>query len=655
MAIVAYTKARIDALLAALNGQYTTASAGQALATRIAALENNAPAPTKSPIVAAPTTASSSVARWWIPYGNVPHCRVTYTTGVNASGQMQVTWAGSMPDVRARTSKLETGVAAQAQDGWQAYVVDLSTNTTVADSGVQSGIAEVWVVTGLTPVAGRRYQGFARVRSVDGQWSPYGSTRFVVPTGTVRYFEDYGAIGDGVHVDGADYPNKIYTGPIRQAMAACRPGDVLKSKNPGVTVAGVSVTGTTVTAANASFSSSMVGKKIMVHRAGVRDATGDSYIWRTTVSAVSSDGTSLTLAAAVKTAQTSTRVVIGYPEYLTGHMDVDSNVNAGSGGFTVDGTGCLFTSTSPDSAGFHTAIPDVTYINVHYWHRNVTVRGNGKNGDSGTFFTDGTNAVGGRWIGCYSERARDAAWLFFSGPSDMHVVDCITDHSNADPFHVTGSSHDIQFIRPTAIYIGDDATANIGYRSDGDSKRPYNIYWENPKMFGQDWGRGLSFGGCYNVLATDVTQDGGAMASFLIGSDGDQANTNHVQVRRFTITNPHSRVGLKPTYTQGASTTSTIANDPWLKLLNNGSTTPQADILMEDGTVDGGNFIQVVSYGGGAFNDASVVLRGITMTGATSSGTNWVDQSTYAGHLDFRGITVPTGSSPQAAPSNPNS
>jgi len=609
---------------------------------------------TTTPVVTPPVVAASAAARWWIPFGSTPHTRVTHETGINANGKAQVVWVGSMPDVRARTTPREMGVAAQDQSAYQAYIYDLTTSSIVADSGVVTGTAEIWEASSFVPITGRRYAGYARVRTSGGVWSSYASTRFVAPTGRVIYLEDYGAVPDGTTRSGTDYGNSIYNGPIRDAIADANAGDIIRSRKQGTILTGINVSGSTLTASSAVFSGSMVGKKVIIYGSGTTNATSDSYAFRTTISSVAGNNMSVSLANAVRTNQSTAKVMIDYAEYLTGHIDVDGGAQS-DGGFTFDGTGCIFTSNDDDYAGFRTTLPDITYLNVHYLHKNVTIRGNGRNNNSGSFFIESTNAIGGRFIGCYAEHCRDAGFLFYDGCSDMHVVDCITDHSMADPFHVTGSAHHIQFIRNQSIYIGDDATANIGYRSGGDSNRPYEIYWENPKMYSQNWGRGLSFGGSHDCLATDVVMDGGAMASFLIGSDGDQANTNHVQVRGFTVTNPNAGRGTKPTYSQGSGTSSVIADDPWLKLLNSGSATAQSNILLENGTVTDGRYIQIISYGGGTFHDASVILRGITMDGAVNGGGGWLDQSTYSGHVDFRGITVPAGSTAAAAPSNPNS
>lgn len=636
----------VDTSVAEATGYSYTVSAIDAAGNRSA--ESTAAAATTPATVVTPITpaGSSTPARWWITYGGAPHARVTWETSVNSSGKAQVVWVGSFPDTRARTSPRETGVSAQSQAAYQAYIVDSTNSTTVADSGVVTGTAESWEATGFTPVAGRTYFGYAKVRSTDGQWSPVAFARFVAPTGVVRYFETYGAVGDGTTNDQS---------AVRQAIDSANPGDVIKSNAPGVVLTDIASTGTALSSTAVVFNSGMVGKKVMVYGGGKRDATADAALFRTTISAVAADGKSATLAAAVQTGQAAAKVIVGYREFLVGHEDIDGGLggnNASRGGHTIDGTGCLFTSNNPDSAGFRTTLPNVTYRNVHYWTKGTFTRGNGLNGNTGPFFTEGANAVGVRFIGCYAERARDAGFLIYNACADVHVVDCVTDHCMADPFHVTGSAHDIQFIRPTAIWAGDDVTANIGYRSDGDANRPYNIIWESPKMYGQDWGRGLSFGGSRDCLATDIYFDGGAMASFIIGSDGDMANTEHVQIRRFTIINPHARYNMKPVYTQGAATGSVITDGAWLKLLNSGSATPQKDILIEDGTITDGWQLQVISYGGGTFLDSTVILRGIVMNGAVNAGLGWADDGTYPGHIDLRGISVPAGSTAASAPPN---
>lgn len=601
---------------------------------------------------------TSTPATWWIPYGGAPHCRVTWQTGVVA-GQAQVVWVASMPDVRARTTKLETGVAAQAQDAWQAYIQDLSTGLTVADSGTVLGTASSWTATTLTPVAGRRYKGFARVRAADGQWSAYSGTRFVAPTGVTRFFESYGMVGDGTTRSGTDYGagSPIYTGPLRDAITACNPGDVLKSNAPGTTITGVTVTGTAISAAAGAFTG-RTGQKIMVYKAGKTDPTKDAWLHRTTIASVAGGGASATLTVGVSTdiAGGAASALVNYPEFWVGHIDMDGGANS-QGGVTIDGTGCLFTSLDPNYAGFRTyGITDMTYRNIHYWSKNVTLRdGAGQNNNHCPWFVEGAATVGTRILGCYAEHSRAAGFLFYGGPTDAHVVDCTADHTMADPFHVTGTAADIQFIRNMCIYVGDDGVANIGYRADGDAARPQRITWESPTVIGQDWGRGLSFGGAKDVLATDVTIDHGAGASFLIGSDGDQATTEHVQIRRFTITAPKTRAGLLATYTQGGSA-GTVGDDACIKLVNNTNPVRQRDILVEDGSIANPGFAaQVVIYTGGEFQDGTVIIRGVALTGTVNSGTTWRDESTYTLHIDWRGVTVPAGSTAAPAPTSANS
>jgi hypothetical protein len=214
---------------------------------------------------------TSTPARWQINFGGAPTCRVTWETGV-VSGQCKVVWVGSMPDVRARTTRLETGVAAQAQDAFQAYIQDLTTGATVADSGITLGTAENWTATSFTPVAGRRYKGWARVRAADGQWSAYAGARFVAPTGVTRYFEDFGMVGDGTTRSGTDYGagTPIFTGPLRTAIAACNPGDVLTSNAPGTRLTGLTVSGTAISGPAGTFTG-RTGQKIMIYGAGTQN------------------------------------------------------------------------------------------------------------------------------------------------------------------------------------------------------------------------------------------------------------------------------------------------------------------------------------------------------------------------------------------------
>lgn len=610
---------------------------------------------------ATPTASGAGAgtpATWWIPFGGAPDCRVTYQTGV-VSGQCNVFWVASMPDTRARSSKLETGVPAQSQYAYQAYIQDLSTGLTVADSGIVIGSSSSWIATAFTPIAGRRYKGWARIQAADGQWSGYSGVRFVAPTGVTRFFEDYGMVGDGTTRSGTDYGNSIFSGPLGAAVSACNPGDVIKSNAPG-TVVTASVSGTSLTSSTPVFNSGMAGKKVMIYRAGKKDSTGDSHVHRTTISLYNST-TGVTLTTAAPTAVSNVTVVIDYKEYWIGKFDIDSPT-VERGGVTIDGTGCLFFSNDANYAGFRTAngVTDNTYKNIHFWSKNVTQRGSGLNNNTCPFFIEGATTVGHRFLNCYAEHARDAGYLIYGasggGPSDCHFVNCVADHTMADPFHCTGTTTNIQFINNLSVYCGDDGIANIGYRSDGDAARPQWIIWQSPTMLGQDWGRGLSFGGAKDCLATDVTIDSGAMAAFLIGSDADQANTEHCQVRRFTVTNPKTKIGAHPTYSQGSGTSSTISDDAPIKLLSNATAVRQKDILIEDGTItDPGFAVQILSYTGGEFQDGTIIIRGVTLNGTVNSGLTWMDQSTYPNHLDLRGISVPAGSTQASAPTGANS
>ncbi|GAA2022582.1 fibronectin type III domain-containing protein [Pseudokineococcus marinus] len=634
--------------------------------------------------------APPSGCRWWIPFASKPHARATYETDVvggatGTGGRFQVAWVSSMPDSRLPSTLLEVDVPVLTQTAYEAWVEEVggdggTAGRVVVTSGVAQGAAESWTAPSTAaPVAGRRYRGVVRVQASDGQWSLTHSTRFVAPTGRVLFLEDFGAVGDGVAVDGTDFVAGVGTGPLREALRACNPGDVVRSKKPGTVVTAVTASGTSLTAAAGSFPSSMVGKKVMVHRAGRTDgplAAGnagaadplDNWVHRTTITAVSSDGRTATLAKAVTTAVTGTTAVVGYPTYLVNHMDLDGGLggtNAGRGGFTLDGAGCLFTSNRYDTAGTRITLPDVTYRDVHQlwaptgadpkYPARPGTRGDGKNGDSGQWFIEGAGAVGIRLLRCYAERGRDAGFLVYNGPSDWHIVDVVADHTNADGTHVTASAHDGYFVRKTSVYCGDD-DGIIGYRSNGDANRPYNIYFDAPVTIGQDWGRGLAFGGTHHCLVTDMLVDGGAQANILVGSDGDMANTSDVQLRRFTFLRSRYRLGLRPYYSQGGSTSSLIQDGMWLKMIASNVTggKKQSNVLLEKGRVVDGAFIQMVQYGSSAMDDGTVVLRDVVMDGKVNAGLSWRDEGTYPQHLDWRGVRPVGATAITSAPTGPN-
>lgn len=600
---------------------------------------------TKSTIITAPTgtgiTPIATDGRWWIVNTAAPQVETRWDTLY--AGSTAVKWVGSMPDAAARATPRTMGVALKTQQAFQVQVsrVNGSTLTLVHDSGIVTSAAETYTVP-VALVAGAVYSTIVRVQDSTSVWSAYSyPIRSVVPSGVVRYVEDYGCVPDGVTRSGTDYGASpaIYTGPFRDAIRACAYGDVLKSRKQGTIVNAAVVSGTNVTKANA-FNSGMVGKKVVIYGAGKTDASA-TYAFYTTVTAATTG--SLTLAAAVLTNGTW-NLMVDYAEYLVGHIDNDSGAGI-TGGVTIDMTGCILTSKDANYAGFRTTLPDMTYVGIHYRSDNVTIRGNGKNNQDGHQFIESSTAVGYRCIDGYSEHARDAAWLFYNSPSDCHVVRCIDDHSLADAFHVTGSAHHIYFWDITGIYVGDDMCAMIGYRTNGDANRPHDIKYIRPTLMGQDWGRGVSFGGVYNAMVQGLTDTGDALATFLMGSDGDQANSTNCQVRDFVIKSPSSRRGLKPTYSQGASTTSVVPDDPWLKWIASSSgPTQQSYLLLENGQVTDGRFIQVISYGtgtaAGVFKDLTIVGRSIALLGDTNSGTNWRDENTYPNRIDWRGFDV---------------
>jgi hypothetical protein len=580
--------------------------------------------------------AVSSVARWFVASGAAPLLRVTYQTQATSTTNVTCAWAGSF-------------ASGQAQTSWSISFDDATAGTTAAYTSSGSGAAESVAVTSYTFTAGHAYVANVSITQTDGQ-SITAATRFVIPTGRVLYLEDYGAIGDGVHIDGTDFNNNVGSGPFTEALQALEYGDTLTSKQPGVVLLNVSVTGTALSAPGGGLLSSHIGKPIIVYGGGAFDSTGSAAFY-TTISSVGGGGTTAVLSNAVTTNTSAGKVMLAYPTYLLNHIDVDTN--HGSGGYTIDLTGCLCTSNRPSSAGFNTRLPDVTYINVHYQTNGTTERGSGQNNDDGSFYSDassGVSVMGCRYIGCYAQQSQDAGFLM-NGISDTHIVDCYDDHSYADAFHNTGGSFDMQWIRPTAYYPGDDGFANVGYYNAGTAGEPYNITWESATLYNQDWGRGMSAIGCHNVLYSNLTLNGTADAPLYIGQEGNGTmDTHYVQIRGATVTNPNYRRGLPPT-TQGPNPSNTVSDRPWLLLLASNSGYQNSDIRLEEMTCADGRYIQIISYGG-TFKDTTINVLSTTMTGNVNSGTTWLDDSTYPQHIDMTTIIVPSGSTTAPPPIN---
>lgn len=628
---------------------------------------NSASSGTVTPTAPAVTSSSN---RGRLVFGSAPKVMVTGETGVpQGSNTLTAYWTPTTADTAARATPQTmtgTGTAQQAQTAYQVQILAAGTTTPVLyDTGTVTGSAGSAVIP-YAGTPGTRYYAQVRVQQTDGQWSAYEGTRFVWPSGATLYVEDFGALLDGVTNDGADYNNilgagKVYFGPLRNAFKAANPGDLVtyRTANKSTVVVGAACSGTQLSYGTAVFTPAMVGQKVMVLGVGPWDASGFATL-RTTISSVSADGKSAVMAAAATNPSTSARVHVGYRESLVGHMDIDTN--AGPGGFTFDGGGNLLFSVDPNSAGFNiNNRNDVTIRNVVYEHRNVVSRGTGQNQNSGTFFIQGTSS-GNRIVNCVSIHARDAAFMNIGvGVIDNHYLNCIDDHSMADAFHVTGSASRIRFGRCTAYYPGDDFMANIGYYSDGLSARPGKVWWYDMTLHGQDWGRGISFGGAIDILATNITLDGTADCAVIAGADSDQSQSERCQIIGLTVTRPNYRIKTKPTYSQGATTSSTVGDQPWLKLLSTHGLT-QTDLLFENITVDGGRYQQTIQYANSSaagdysfYNDPTIVLRGITLTGLVNAGSSWLDDYTYQYHFDYSGITLPTGSNARLGSANAGS
>ncbi len=616
-----------------------------------------------------PPASTSSSNRGRVAYGGAPKVFVAGETGVPiGSNTLTAYWTPTTADTAARATPQAmtgTGTTQQAQTAYQIQVLTAGTTTVVYDTGTVTGAAESAVVSyGGTP--GSRYFVQVRVRQTDNQWSAYEGTGFVWPSGNTLYVEDFGATLDGTHNDGQDYNNylgagAVYFGPLRNAFKAAKAGDLVtyKAANRATVLTGLSISSAVLSSTAAVFTQAMAGQKVMVFGAGPWDATGYATL-RSTVASVASDGKSLVLNNAATNPVASTSASIGYKESLVGHTDIDGNT--GAGGFTFDGCGNLLFSNDPNSAGFcFNGQSNVTLQNFTFEHRNVVSRGTGQNQNSGTAFFEGTSTAN-RVLNVVSIHARDAAFLAFgTGVTDTHVLDCTDDHSCADAFHATGGANRIRFGRGHGYYIGDDFLPGIGYYADGLTKRPHHVWAYDMTLHGQDWGRGIALGGVTDFLYSNIVLDGTSDTPLIWGADSDQSQTERAQVIGLTVTRPNYRRGMKPTYSQGSATSSTVPDSAGMKALSTHGLT-QTDVLFENVTMDSARYLQVIQYQNSSanddysrYNDTSIVFRGWSLTGMVNSGTSWMDDSTYSQHLDFRGITVPSGSTVRSGAVNAGS
>lgn len=604
-----------------------------------------------------------------VEVGDIPLVDVRYDTAITQAGQLTVSWQ-PMP------------ASGQAQKRVQITVDQIVVNTNnvitsqtqVASADISTTAVSYIIPQTLSTIS--RYLISVRIQQTDNQWSDWQTTRAVKPSGITLYLEDYGVVADGVTNDKPAF---------NLALGDAGIGDTIALRNKGREVHDASINSgsTQVTSPTAAFTGADVGKEVWVLGASFQDSTEMGGFLVTTISSVQ-NATTATLALAAGVSVSTVSMVIGMKRLKLAHIDADYNRRDSTntfrgGGYTLDGRGwCSVASDDSLFAGFRNVVADTTFLRVTVDYPNPIARPGGINGNYGSFFAYASTAVGQRYLGCWSRYASAAAFLIGAHARDCHVVDCFVDRSRADPFHTTNGGSHIRYIRPTAHYIGDDMCALIGYASDGQSEKPTHIAYESPHLYGQDWGRGVGAGGCDDCTITDLYFDGTADAPLLLGADGDQMDTQRLQVLRGVIKRGNYRSGLKPTYSQGAGTSSTVPGRPQILLLarnNIPSANITADSIQLVNSASGSKqIVQIITYDTARppiqrFDDPTIKLTNITAQ-AANAGNSWYDVNLYDGpqhpasqaqwdagsgvtqyhRIDLRGISVPAGSNPAPAP-----
>lgn len=112
-----------------------------------------------------------------------------------------------------------------------------------------------------------------------------------------------------------------------------------------------------------------------------------------------------------------------------------------------------------------------------------------------------------------------SAGCFVYGASNYLFDKVTVNNSLSDAFHNTMGSHD-GVIRDCVVNnSGDDGFAVVSYVPDG--SECYNIRFENPKFYGQTWGRGFSVVGGHDITFTNIYGQDSAGAMMYFACEGN--------------------------------------------------------------------------------------------------------------------------------------
>jgi hypothetical protein len=131
------------------------------------------------------------------------------------------------------------------------------------------------------------------------------------------------------------------------------------------------------------------------------------------------------------------------------------------------------------------------------------------------------------------------AGFYVGGASNFTVTRVQVRNSWSDAIHITGGSHDGVVNDCTATNSGDDGFAVVSYRNDPINS---NITINNPKFYGQTWGRAFSVVGGDSIRWNNVYAERSDAAAIYVAaeSEWDTWNATNVTFNGATLVNSNT-------------------------------------------------------------------------------------------------------------------
>lgn len=281
-----------------------------------------------------------------------------------------------------------------------------------------------------------------------------------------------------------------------------------------VTDAGITSGAATLTSATAVFTSSDVGRRVLVVGAGSGGGAGGFL--STTVSAFT-NATTVTLAANATATVSNARMWIGTDDTTAlqnclnalksgDRMYLDPNktylhtvrLNVDVANTGISGHGALV-RTDQNEGGVMVRAANVTIEDIR-----VRCPANIRQGlyeGAGVSFWN----VDGGILNRVEIDGSGVGGILWYGATNFHCEDTVVQYSMADGFHCTAAARDGEVHRPIARYVGDDGMAVVSYESvTGNLGLCRDIKVFSPRCLGESGGRGVAIVGGEDILYTDV-------------------------------------------------------------------------------------------------------------------------------------------------------